>query len=276
MLTNDDIEYLIDCSYKIRLSVLKSLKNFEIGYLGACLAMADIFTSLYFTPLYKESNEHNHGIRYEIFLLSDKLVPLLLATQAHAGQISFKTLYQNPVLTTNQNHTIDVKKNRLTQILKLIRSDKSRNIQPNAVIITDIEELSKEDNFSLFSPDKCVIPKNVTFILDQGSLFSNNNDLPINKVLTITEQLTAYGWNLIECDGHNFEDIISRLGSMDADPAKSFILNAHTVSGKGIISIEGNPMWYNKVPSSNQIREFCCQLEESHKINKMRLNLNNR
>ncbi len=275
MLTYNEIEHLIDCSYKIRLSALKSITKSGTGYFGACMAMADIFTVLYFNPINQASNGFDTGNKDKVILMADHLKPLWYASLAHAGQIPLKALYADQSLTSNQNRTIRLGENRLSQAVELARSYRSRNNNAKVFIIIGIEELLKNEDLSLLDTDKCSIPRNVTFILDLGILFLYKNEIAKNRILTIKEKLTALGCNLRECDGHNYDEILSTLAMEGADNENPLFIFPHTISGKGIITIEGNLDWNYKVPSSNEVREFCCQLEESFKINKMRLHTHN-
>lgn len=271
MLSKVEIEHLIDYSYRIRLSLLKSMTKSGTGFFGACLAMTDIFTALYFNPLNQSSNELKAGNKVKVILIADHLKPLLHASQAHAGLIPLKALYPSLSIALNQDRTITSKKNMLLQTLNLDRSYKSSNCKPKVFIIIGIEELFTNENLHMLIAENCSIQENETFILDQSSLILNQNDITSNKILTIKEKLTACGWNSRECDGHNFSDLCCIFDTEGTDTGTPHMILPNTISGKGIISIEDDPDWYNKVPSTNETREFCCQLEESFRITKIRL-----
>lgn len=245
------------------------------GCFGACMAMADIFTVLYFNPLNQVSNGFDIENKNNVILIADHLKPLYYASQAHAGLIPLKALYTFHTLTSNQHRIIRHGEDRLSRALEHARSYKSTNNNATVFIIISIEYLLKNENLSLLEADNCSIPGNMTLILDLSSIILNKNEIEANKIRNLKEKLVTLGWNSRECDGHNYEDILSALDRTAADPGKPVFIFPNITSGKGIISIEDKPDWYNKIPSSNETKEFCCQLEESFLINKLRLQTHN-
>ncbi|MFN3921686.1 MAG: transketolase [Caldimicrobium sp.] len=72
----------------------------------------------------------------------------------------------------------------------------------------------------------------------------------ISKVMpqNIKEEIIATSWNLIEIDGHNFQEIFQALkmaikGEVK-DPSKPTAILAHTIMGKGISFMENDPKWH--------------------------------
>ncbi|MCS7199258.1 MAG: transketolase [Caldimicrobium sp.] len=64
----------------------------------------------------------------------------------------------------------------------------------------------------------------------------------------IKEEILATSWNLIEIDGHNFQEIYQALrkiikGEME-DTSKPSAILAHTIMGKGISFMENDPKWH--------------------------------
>jgi len=53
----------------------------------------------------------------------------------------------------------------------------------------------------------------------------------------------AFGWHVIEIDGHDFEQIRSALKKMPVSNKPTLVL-ANTVKGKGISFMENNPAWH--------------------------------
>lgn len=53
----------------------------------------------------------------------------------------------------------------------------------------------------------------------------------------------AFGWNVVEIDGHNFEQICNALKKAPVSNKPTLVL-ANTVKGKGISFMENNPAWH--------------------------------
>jgi transketolase len=70
----------------------------------------------------------------------------------------------------------------------------------------------------------------------------------------------AFGWNVVETDGHDTEEIRRVLTSSAADNVPTFII-AHTVKGKGISIMENNPNWHFRLPGRKELKIFKQELE---------------
>ena len=62
----------------------------------------------------------------------------------------------------------------------------------------------------------------------------------------IADKWRAFGWNVIEIDGHNMEEILAALDAAEECKDKPTAIVAHTVKGKGISFAEDNPGYHNK------------------------------
>ncbi len=66
----------------------------------------------------------------------------------------------------------------------------------------------------------------------------------------------AFGWRVIEIDGHDFEQILSacEIARKGAPAERPTAIIAHTVKGKGLPFTEGKHAWHSKVPSSEDLQ----------------------
>lgn len=59
----------------------------------------------------------------------------------------------------------------------------------------------------------------------------------------------AFGWNVVECDGHDHSDIRRAFDAAKAHRGQPTCIVARTVKGKGVSYMEGDYNWHAKVPS---------------------------
>jgi len=83
--------------------------------------------------------------------------------------------------------------------------------------------------------------KNLTAIVDYNKMQSDGASDKILEV-NIAGMFKAAGWDIIECDGHDAEDICKALDNERKGPT---VIIAHTVKGKGISFMENNPEWHH-------------------------------
>jgi transketolase len=67
------------------------------------------------------------------------------------------------------------------------------------------------------------------------------------------EKFRAFGWNTVECDGHDQASISAALDAAAGFPGKPTCIVAHTVKGKGVSFMEGDFNWHAKAPTAEEL-----------------------
>ena len=100
---------------------------------------------------------------------------------------------------------------------------------------------------------------NLTVILDRNGL--QNDDLVENVMPDepMADKWRAFGWNVIEIDGHDMAQIVETLGMVKTIKGRPSIVIAQTMKGKGVSFMEGIPVWHGRAPCEE---EATCALEE--------------
>jgi transketolase len=91
--------------------------------------------------------------------------------------------------------------------------------------------------------------------LDNLVVFLDENQIQLDgfvkKVLDIEPVIAkwqAFGWPVIEIDGHDIGQIEKALDQAEATKGKPTFIVAHTVKGKGVSFMENNVEWHGKSP----------------------------
>ena len=63
----------------------------------------------------------------------------------------------------------------------------------------------------------------------------------------------AFGWHVIEVDGHNIEQIVSACRQAEAIFEAPTMIIAHTIPGKGVEYMEGEPIWHGMGPGTKDV-----------------------
>jgi transketolase len=71
----------------------------------------------------------------------------------------------------------------------------------------------------------------------------------------------AFGWHVIECDGHDQESIRAAFDAARAVTGQPTCVVAHTVKGQGVSFMEGDFNWHAKVPTDEQLAEALAELD---------------
>lgn len=92
---------------------------------------------------------------------------------------------------------------------------------------------------------------NLTAIVDFNKLQGLGRSLTINQLDPLTDKWRAFGWEVLEIDGHDLEAILGALKA-PRDPAKPRAIIAHTIKGKGVSFMEDQLPWHYKSPNDEQ------------------------
>jgi len=75
----------------------------------------------------------------------------------------------------------------------------------------------------------------------------------------LADRWRAFGWHVLEMDGHNIPEILKTLAAAKAAAGSPVVIIAHTIKGKGVSYMEGNYKWHSKVPTD---AEFAIAMRE--------------
>lgn len=79
-------------------------------------------------------------------------------------------------------------------------------------------------------------------------------------VAPVVEKFQAFGWNVIQIDGHDFEQILDALKQARACKGKPTMIVAETIKGKGVSFMENNAGWHGKAPDEEQTKQALAEL----------------
>ena len=72
--------------------------------------------------------------------------------------------------------------------------------------------------------------------------------------------LLGDGWNVIQIDGHDFEQILDAFKQARACKGKPTMIVAETIKGKGVSFMENNAGWHGKAPDEEQTKQALAEL----------------
>lgn len=106
---------------------------------------------------------------------------------------------------------------------------------------------------------------NLVAIVDCNGLEADGTIDSITGLGNISNKYKAFGWNVIEIDGNNIEQIVNafdRIPSADSDVPTCII--AHTVKGKGVTFMENQVRWHAGKISDEQLKEAISNLQSEY------------
>lgn len=257
----------------IRKLILTALTEAGSGHTGGSLDLVDIFTVLYFNHLRHNPQNPLWEGRDKVVLSIGHTAPVLYATLAAAGYFPEEEMLALRKLGTRlQGHPsfdahlqgLETSSGSLGQGLGIalgMALAAKLDGKPNRVfcIMGDGEqqEGSVWETAMAASHHKA---DNLCAIIDRNRLQIDGGTETVMAIDPLKDKWVAFGWNAIEIDGHDMEQIKMALDLADRWQSGPTVIIANTVMGKGVQSIENDYHWHGKVPTKEQLPMFLNEL----------------
>lgn len=237
------------------------------GHTGGSLSAADIAVAIYFSKMNYNPKDPFWRERDRFILSKGHAAPLLYAIMAEAGYFSADMLDNlRTIESPLQGHPcckslpgVEVSTGSLGQGLSVangialgLRLD---NIQARVFCIMGDGEIQEGQIWE-------AAMTTAHYKLDSLCAFVDNNGLqidgPVEKVMGIEplyDKWSAFGWHVIEIDGHNMQEILNALNEAESTKGKPTIIIAHTVKGKGVSLFEGKVEYHGVAPTSEELEK---------------------
>lgn len=98
---------------------------------------------------------------------------------------------------------------------------------------------------------------NLTVIIDNNGIQATGFGKNIMDTSPLAEKWNAFGFDIIEVNGHDVQDLIQ---AYEHEGSKPSVVIANTVKGKGLSFAEGQENWHYKMPTSEQVKQGCADL----------------
>jgi transketolase len=88
---------------------------------------------------------------------------------------------------------------------------------------------------------------NLLAIVDYNKLQSDDRNAAIMGLEPLAQKWHAFGWNVLEIDGHDLGAILDALSAARRERDRPTCIVAHTIKGKGVPYMEDQPTWHGSV-----------------------------
>lgn len=253
----------------IRQDIIKMLVEAGSGHSAGPLGMADIFTALYFRVLQHDPKKPKWPERDRLILSNGHIVPVRYVTMMHAGYIEKKHLltlrkidsileghpstHKIPALETSSGPLGE----GLSQACGFAMAAKMDNNQHKYHIWCLTSDGEHQEGMTweaaMFAAKYRL--SNLTCIVDRNNIQIDGNTEDIMPLESLRAKYEAFGWHVMDMNGHDMEEIISTLEESKAIVEKPVCIIAHTIPGKGVDFMEYDYKWHGNPPDEEQAKE---------------------
>lgn len=256
----DKVKELEEKANEIRQTLIKMLEEAKSGHTAGPLGMADIFTALYFHILNHDPKNPLWEERDRLVLSNGHIVPIRYATMAHAGYFSIEeAMTLRKFGSRIQGHP---ERERLPEMESTSGPLGSGLSQAAGMAYGARMDGKKFRVYCLMSDAEHQAGNlwegamfaganklsNLTALIDRNNIQINGMTEDTMPLEPIREKYEAFGWHVIDIDGHNMEEITDAVEEAKAIYEKPTLINAHTIPGKGIKDMEFDYRWHGAPP----------------------------
>jgi len=264
-LTNDEVKELKQICRYLRKSIINTIADAGCGHTGGSLSEVEILAALYFRVMNIDPHRPDWPQRDRFVLSKGHSSPGYYCTLANRGYFSEDRLREfDAVDSMLQGHPCMLK----TPGVDMSTGSLGQGISAGIGMALGRDKRGLDFTVYVLMGDGELQEGQVW----EGAMYAGANKLPglvgivdYNKVQLaetvantldvepLADKWRAFGWQVIECDGHDIEQVVATLEAARTQSAAGpVVVLAHTVKGKGVSFIEGKYQWHGKAPDEEE------------------------
>jgi transketolase len=261
----------IELAGRVRIHAVKMVSKGGSSHIGSVLSIVDILAVLYGRVMQYRSSEPKWIDRDRFILSKGHAGAGVYAVLAEcsffdiaeldkhyqdgsifSGHVSHKGIPGVELSTGSLGHGLPVASG-MALAAKL-----DQNTHKVFVVMSD-GELDEGSNWEAFMFAAHHGLSNLTAIIDRNKLQSMKTTEETLSLEPLRDKLVAFGWNVIEVDGHNHDELFS---AIESNTKKPKVIIANTIKGKGVSFMENEIAWHYRTPSGELLNQAMKDLGE--------------
>ena len=259
---------------KVRMGIIEGTHNAKSGHPGGSLSAADILTYLYFAEMNIVPQNPAKPDRDRFVLSKGHIAPALYATLAHKGFFpveELKTLRK--IGSRLQGHPdmkkipgVDMSSGSLGQGISaacgMAKAAKLTGADYRVYAVLGDGEIQEGQVWEAAMFASHYNLDNLCILVDNNGLQIDGSIEDVMSPYPIDEKFKAFGFHVINIDGHDFDQIESAYNEARTVKGKPTAIIAKTVKGKGVSFMENKASWHGTAPNDEQYEVAMNELQE--------------
>lgn len=248
---------------KIRLRLLEIIYNGKAGHTGGDLSAVNVLTSLYFDILNIDPKNPKMESRDRFILSKGHCAEVLYSVLEAAGFLSseivdtygqdYSPLAGHP---TVKNKGVEINTGALGHGLSAgigmaLAAKMNSKTYKTFVLMGDGEQAEGSIYEAAMAGHKYKLD-NLIAIIDRNGLQISGKTEDVMPLESIKDKWTAFGWDVLEMNGDNIEDIVKTIKNIDYNNNKPHLIISKTTKGKGVSYMENVAKWHHGVPNQEE------------------------
>ena len=269
----EKLRLLEQTANKIRQAIIEMLVQAGSGHSAGPLGMADIFTAFYFHILNHDPRNADWPDRDRLILSHGHICPARYAAMAYAGYLPLDELATLRKINSRlQGHpyrgslpgvetTSGPLGCGLGQAIGMALAAKLDNKKYRVYCLMSDGEQQEGNTWesAMFAAKNRL--SNLTAFIDRNYIQIDGSTEDVMPIEPLRDKYEAFGWHVLEIDGHNLEQIIDAVNEAKAIYEKPTLIISHTIPGKGVSFMERDYRWHGKPPNLEEAKQALEELK---------------
>ena len=257
---------------RIRLGIIEGTFHAKSGHPGGSLSIADTLAYLYWKEMNVDPSNPKMEGRDRLVLSKGHSAPALYAALAERGYFPVEELATLRHIGSrlqghpNMNDTpgVEMSTGSLGQGISaacgMALAAKLKNEDSRVYTILGDGEIEEGQVWEAAMFAAHYKLDNLVAVIDNNNL---QIDGPITEVMSsypITDKFTAFGWNVIAIDAHDFDQIEAAFKAAREVKGKPTAIIQKSIKGKGVSFMENQVSWHGTAPNAEQYEQAKAEL----------------
>ena len=259
-----DIKQLQEKAKEVRKGIIEAVYSNKSGHPGGSLSIADIMTVLYFNQMNIDEKNPKWEDRDRLVLSKGHCSPALYSCLANRGFFDVEKLKTFRNINSNlQGHPdmnkvpgVDISSGSLGQGLSCANgmaiAGKMVNKNYRVYCILGDGEIEEGQVWEAAMASNKYKLDNLCVIVDNNNLQIDGTIEEVMSSYPIDEKFKSFGFQVINIDGHNIQEIIDAFDVAKNVKDKPTCIIAKTIKGKGVSYMENDVKWHGIAPNEEQ------------------------
>ena len=259
---------------EVRKGIITGVHAAKAGHPGGSLSAADLFTYLYFEEMNVDPKNPQDPDRDRFVLSKGHTAPGLYAALANKGYFPVEDLLTLRHIGSHlqghpcMQHTpgLDMSSGSLGQGISaavgMALSAKLREKSYRVYTLLGDGEIQEGQVWeaAMFAGARHL--DNLVVIVDNNGLQIDGPIDEVNSPYPIGAKFEAFNFNVVEIDGHDFDQIAAAFKQAKECKGKPTAIIMKTIKGKGVSFMENQVSWHGSAPNDEQCKQALEELEK--------------
>ena len=272
-MTSNEKKQLMTMACKVRMGVIEGTHAAKAGHPGGSLSATEMFTYLYFKEMNIDPKNPKWEGRDRFVLSKGHTAPGLYATLAERGffpesdLLTLRHIGSHLQGHPNMNYTpgVDMSTGSLGQGISaaagMALAAKYQQKDCRVYTLLGDGEIQEGQVWEAMMFAAHYKLDNLCVIVDNNGLQIDGKVADVMSPYPIPEKLAAFGFEVMEINGHDFDQIEAAFEKAKATKGKPFGIVMKTIKGKDVSFMENNAGWHGKAPNDDEYAQAMSELQ---------------